>query len=153
MRAHLPQEVQQPAHFAQVVEGGPGGGPVGQRGDLIVRAGFPQAVQQGAHAARVVERDVGGGPRGGLLDSLLVRALQPQAARLPQAVQQGGHAVRVVEGDVGNRIPMQQRGLRARPPQVGQQMPTRPGSSRAVWAAAQCAGRGSARRQAEGWLR
>ena len=55
-----------------------GGGPVGQRGGLLVRPGLPQAVQQPGHTERVVEGGVGGGPvgqRGGLL----VRPGLPQA--------------------------------------------------------------------------
>jgi hypothetical protein len=39
-----------------------GGGPVGQRGGLLVRARLLQAVQQAGHAGRVVEGGVRGGP-------------------------------------------------------------------------------------------
>ena len=72
-----------------------GGGAVGQRGDLLLRARLPQPVQQLGHGARVVEGDVGGGITAQQRGDLLLRA------RLPQAVQQLGHGARVVEGDVG----------------------------------------------------
>ena len=71
-----------------------GGGPVGQRGDLLLRARLPQAVQQEGHGVRVVEGGVGGGRRGQRGDLLLAPASR-------SAVQQAGHGARVVEGDVG----------------------------------------------------
>ena len=72
-----------------------GGGAVGQRGDLLLRARRPQAAQQPGHGVRVVEGDVGGGITVQQRGDLLLRA------RLPQPAQQPGHGVRVVEGDVG----------------------------------------------------
>ena len=107
-----------------------GGGAIGQRGDLLLRARLPQPVQQLGHGARVVEGDVGGGAIGQRGDLLL-------RARLPQPVQQLGHGARVVEGDVGGGA-IGQRGdllLRARLPQAVQQPATSPGSSRETWAA------------------
>ena len=64
LSACLPQAVQQASHGVRVVEGGVGGGPVGQRSDLLVRACLPQAVQQVGHGVRVVYGDVGGDPVG-----------------------------------------------------------------------------------------
>ena len=56
---------QQHGHGARVAEGGVGGGALGQRGDLLLRARLPQPVQQAGHVERVVEGDVGGGPARG----------------------------------------------------------------------------------------
>ena len=95
----------------------------------------------------VVEGDVGGGPAG-QRGGLLVRA------RVPQAVQQADHARPGRRGWRGRRDrgPAARRPARARPPPAGRSSSraTSSGSSRGTWAAAQCAGRGSAGRQAGG---
>ena len=71
------------------------GQPIGQRGDLVLRAGLPQAVQQPGDTGQVAEQvaeaeKVAGGDVGGALDQ---RGDLLLLARLPQAVQQAGDAV------------------------------------------------------------
>ena len=53
---------QQPGHGGRVVEGDVGGGAVGQRGDLLLRARLSQPAQQLATAPGSSTGDVGGGP-------------------------------------------------------------------------------------------
>ena len=116
-----------------------GGGAIGQRGDLLVRARLPQAAQQPGHGVGVVEGETWAAAR---CSSAVTCSCAPASRRLPSSLatasgssretwaaarsasavtcscapasrrlsQQPGHGVRVVEGDVGGGIAAQQRG-------------------------------------------
>jgi hypothetical protein len=58
-----------------------GGGALGQRGGLLLRARLPQAGQQLGHSVRVVEGGVGGGITGQQRGGLLLRACACRESR------------------------------------------------------------------------
>ena len=128
-------------HGVRVVEGDVGGGAVGQRGDLLLRARRPQAVQQPGHGPAGSSRETWAAGAVGQRGGLLLRARLPQrcpaawprrpgrrgrrgrrdhgaAARRPAparpppaACPAAGHGGRVVEGDVGGGALGQRGGL------------------------------------------
>ena len=151
VRARPLQNIQQAGHAAGVVEGGVGDGVTGQqRGGLLARARLAHAVQQAGHAAGVVEGDVGGGAagqRGGLL--VRARLAACCSAGWPRRPGRRGRRGRPGHGPAARRPAPPGRSL----PAGRSSLATLSGSSREAWTAAQCAGRGSARRKAGGWQR
>ena len=111
----VPKAVQQRGHAARVVEGGVDGGPIGQRGDLLVRAPYRSASSS---------PDTPPGSSRAWAAARLARAVTcAYAPRLPQMLQKHGHAERVIKGGVGGR-PVGQSGdlpVGTRPPKAVQQ--------------------------------